>query len=468
MSTPIRPGTEVGGFTVDGLLHAGGNGYVYRVHPPVGCEPGFPLVMKVPGIGRGEPALGVVSFEVEASILPRLEGGHVPRVVAVGDDPLRPYIVMEEVAGENLAAVLRGAPLAPGKAAHIGAAIADALHDVHRQHVVHHDLKPENCIMRADGDVVLIDFGFARHAKLPDLLAEEEIFAAGSAPYVSPEQLRARRSDPRSDVFALGAMLYQLATGELPFGDPGTYGGMRDRLWRLPLPPRKVVPAITPPLQEVILRCLEVDPEKRPPSAAHVAFDLRNPALVQLTSRAESVREAGVARQARSWWRARRAAPLRRMVEAAAPVILIAVDTEHPDDDRHPALQRATRMLLSMYREYRLIVVSAIHAAPLGEGSELEETASGKHLAHRNQLRAWITPLGVPASHASLHVVESNDAAATILAIASANHVDLVVIGAPSPRDRALAWWRSVASEVTSRASCSVHVVRVSTHDVPR
>jgi serine/threonine protein kinase len=305
MSAALRTCSDVGGFTVDGLLHTGGNGYIYRVAAPADRKTGFPLVMKVPGIGRGEPALGVVSFEVEASILPLLEGHHVPRVVAIGEDPLRPHIVMEEILGENLAALAQRAPLAPDEAASTGAAIADALHDIHRQHVVHHDLKPENCIMRAEGEIVLLDFGFARHAMLPDLLAEEEVFAAGSAPYVSPEQLRGRRGDPRSDVFALGVMLYQLATGELPFGDPATYGGMRDRLWRLPVPPRKIAPAVTAPLQEVILRCLEVDPAKRPPSAAHVAFDLRNPALVQLTSRAEWIRHAGVARQARSWWSAR-------------------------------------------------------------------------------------------------------------------------------------------------------------------
>ena len=228
-------------------------------------------------------------------------------------------------------------------------------------------------------------------------------------------------------------MLYQLATGELPFGEPATYGGMRDRLWRLPVPPRKIAPAVTAPLQEVILRCLEVDPAKRPPSAAHVAFDLRNPALVQLTSRAEWIRHAGIARQARSWWSAGAQRRSTRSDTAAAPVILIAVDTEHPDDDRHPALQRAARMLLSMYGEHRLIVVSAIRAAPLGEGGDLEETTSGKHLAHRNRLRAWIAPLGAPAARTSLHVVESNDPAATILAIANANHVDLIVIGAPSP-----------------------------------
>jgi len=148
-------------------------------------------------------------------------------------------------------------------------------------------------------------------------------------------------------------------------------------------------------------------------------------------------------------------------------VILIAVDTEHPDDERHPALQRAARMLLTMYTEYRLIVVSAVRAARLGEGDTLEETASGKHLAHRNRLRAWIAPLGARASRISLHVIESNDAAQTILAIADANRVDLIVVGAPSPRERKLAWWRSVASDVTARATCSVHVVRLGQREGP-
>jgi nucleotide-binding universal stress UspA family protein len=457
----LGKGHVIGGYTVEGLLHAGGNGYVYRVTPPGGGDPGFPLVMKVPGIGRGEPALGVVSFEIEAAILPLIAGPSVPRVVAIGDDPRHPFMVMEEIQGEGLAAAVNRAPLAPDEVARLGAAIADALHAVHAAHVVHHDLKPENCIVRAGGQVTLLDFGFACHAQLPDLLGEAQDCAAGSAPYVSPEQLRGRRGDPRSDVFALGVMLYELATGELPFGDPATYGGMRDRLWRVPVPPRAIVPAIPGPLQEVILACIEADPAKRAPSAAHVAFDLRNPALVAVTARGLASQRAGVVQQARRWWSARRTAPAGPRIGPSAPVILVAVDTEHPDDRRHPALQRAARMLLSMYADYRMIVVSAIHAAPLGEGERLEQTASGKHLEHRNRLRAWVAPLGVPASRVSLHVIESSDAAETILTLAQANHVDLIVIGAPAAEERALAWWRSVASDVTARASCSVHVVRL-------
>ena len=89
-------------------------------------------------------------------------------------------------------------------------------------------------MLRPSGEAVLLDFGFARHARYPDLLAEERQFAAGSSAYVSPEQLQGNRSDERSDLFALGVVLYELATGTQPFGDPQTYTGMRDRLWRVP------------------------------------------------------------------------------------------------------------------------------------------------------------------------------------------------------------------------------------------
>src|SRR5262249_49412159 len=157
-----------------------------------------------------------------------------------------PYLVMEWIEGEGLSKLMESAPLPEQEAALVAATIADALHEVHRQKVVHHDLKPENVILRSDATAVVIDFGFACHARLPGLSGEEMHFAAGSAAYVSPEQMRNIRGDPRSDIFALGVLLYQLATGEQPYGAPKTLAGMRDRLWRQPVPPRALNPAVTP------------------------------------------------------------------------------------------------------------------------------------------------------------------------------------------------------------------------------
>ncbi len=465
MREPLHPGSVIDGYRLGECIHQGGTGAIYRATGPVDGEPGFPLVFKVPYLGPGESALGIISLEMEQTVLARLTGPHVPRFVAAGDIRAMPYLVMEWIEGRSVADCAARAPLASEEVARIGAALADAVHSVHLQEVIHFDLKPENFMLRPSGEAVLLDFGFARHARYPDLLAEERQFAAGSSAYVSPEQLQGDRSDERSDLFALGVMLYELATGKQPFGDPQTYTGMRDRLWRVPSPPRAVNAAVPPWLQEIILRCLEPDAEARYQSAAHIAFDLRHPQQVALDDRSGSTQGIGIAAQVGRWWRAQRrdnaSRRQRRPAVNRVRVIMVAVDTEHPDDERNPALQTATRQLISLYPELRLMCVSVVRAAPVGEGPNDFDTVTGRHLEHRTRLKRWLEPLGIPAARTSLHVIEGANAASTLLELARANHVDLIVLGAPGAAQRALAWWRSVASSVTANAHCSVHVVRI-------
>ena len=343
MRERLHPGGIIEGYLLGECIHKGGTGAVFRATAPAGQELGFPIVLKAPYFGYGESTLGIISLEMEQIVLARLTGAHVPRFVAAGDLRAAPYIVMEWVEGKNLAEIVARAPLAPDDVARVGAALADAVHSVHLQEVVHLDLKPENFMLRSSGEAVLLDFGFARHARYPDLLAEERHFAAGSSAYVSPEQLQGDRSDARSDLFALGVLLYELATGRQPFGEPQTYAGMRDRLWRAPVPPRGANASVPPWLQEIVLRCLEPAAGTRYQSAAHVAFDLRHPEQVALSERASRAAGLGVAAQAGRWWRARRQSSALRQPERSSarrvPVIMVAVDTEHPDDERHPALQ---------------------------------------------------------------------------------------------------------------------------------
>ena len=468
MREQLHPGGIIDGYRLGDCVHKGGTGIIYHATAPAQHDPGFPIVLKAPFLGRGESPIGIIGLEMEQLILATLNGPHVPRFVAAGDVRASPYVVMEWIAGENLAEIINHAPLPPEDTARIGAALADAIHSIHLQDVIHFDIKPENFLLRPTGEAVLVDFGFARHARYPDLLAEEKEFAAGSAPYVSPEQLQHDRSDPRSDLFALGVVLYELATGAQPFGQPETAPGMRDRLWRRPTPPRALNPDVTPWLQEVILRCLEPAAGERYQSAAHIAFDLRHPEQVALSERAREMQGLGVVAQAGRWWRAqRRAGALATSAKAAkaagrrVPVIMVAVDTEHPDDERHPALQTATRQLVSLYPELRLMCISVVKAAPPREGANDWNTTTGKHLEHKMRLRHWVEPLGFPPSRISLHVIEGANAGNTLLDLARANHVDLIILGAPGASDRALAWWRSVASNVTANAHCSIHVVRV-------
>jgi eukaryotic-like serine/threonine-protein kinase len=461
----LEPGSVIDGFRVIGRLHAGGTAHLFRVETIKGLDPGFPLVMKVPRVGHDQPTESILGYETEAMILPALHGPHVPRFVAAGDLAHVPHLTMEWVQGTGLAALAEAAPLPGARVVALGAAVADAVHALHQQNAIHHDLKPDNIIIRDNGNAVLLDFGFAHHAHFPDFLAEEKRFAAGSAPYVSPEQLTGSREDPRSDIFALGVVLYELATGKLPFGVPETLNAMKNRLWASPTPPRARVPTIAPWLQEIILRCIEPDPAARYQSAAHVALDLRNPEQVLLTARANRTERIGFTAQFGRWWRSRdhRRSLHRKpqVLVSQSPVILVAVDTSHPDDERHPALQWTARQLASLNLEFRLICVSAIRAGSVGETGGLEDTSSGLQLVHKVRLRNWIEPLRLPAHRVSLHVLESSDPAATLLEFAKSNNVDLIVLGAPAPTETALAWWRSAASTVTANAHCSVHVVRV-------
>ena len=466
-SRPLTPeqessGAELDGFHLGPCIHSGAMGRIFRVTGP---DRGFAMIMKVPRVGPGEDSEGLISFEIESMILPALSGAHVPRFVAGGSLAKTPYLVVEWIEGESLEHVLKRRPLSADEVASMGAAVADALHSLHLQDTVHLDLKPENLIVRNNGEVVLIDFGLAYHAHFPDLLAEEQRFAAGSAPYVSPEQVLGTRSDPRSDIFALGVVLYELATGELPFGSPATMAGLRDRLWRDPVPPSVRSPELPPWLQEIILRCLEPDAEDRYQSAAHVAFDLRNPDQVALTARARKASQAGVLEQARRWWRARGGHPapsrLPKSQVGATPIIMVAVDTMNPDDERQPVLRRTTAQMISRSSEFRLICVSVIGRALIAENTSDGESASGTYLEHLVRLRHWVEPLELPARRLSLHVIEAANPENALLEFARRNHVDLIVLGAPHPAQLGLAWWRSVASGVTANAHCSVYVVRV-------
>jgi serine/threonine protein kinase len=171
--------------------------------------------MKLPLLEPGDDPLAIVSYEAEQMILPRLSGTHVPRFVAGGDFD-GPYIVMELIYGQSLRERLDNLPLAPDEVADLGARIADALGELHKQRVIHLDVKPSNIMLRENGDVVLLDFGLSRHLDLPDIPAEEMEGPIGTGSYIAPEQVLGVRHDPRSDLFGLGVVLYLLATGRAP------------------------------------------------------------------------------------------------------------------------------------------------------------------------------------------------------------------------------------------------------------
>src|SRR3954465_2090197 len=280
----VQSGAVIDGFTIGECVHRGGMAVLWTVtHPGIAV----PLLMKIPRVSEGEDPAAIVSFEMEQMIVPRLAGPHVPLCFGSGDFDRQPYVVIERIPGKTLYERLGDLPLPYEEARVIAGKIATALADLHRQNVIHHDIKPSSVMFRESGEAVLIDFGLSHHNQLPDLLQEEFRLPYGTAPYMAPERLLGVRDDPRSDLFSLGVLLYFFTTGTRPFGESETLRGMRRRLWRDPVPPRKLKADYPPWLQEVVLRCLEIEPVWRHPTASQLAFELGHPDQIKLTARSE-------------------------------------------------------------------------------------------------------------------------------------------------------------------------------------
>jgi protein-serine/threonine kinase len=463
----LEAGCVIDGFRLETRLHQGGMANLWRVSHP---DHEQPLLMKVPRLRPGEDPATIVGFEVEQMILPTLSGPHVPRFVARGDFTHQPYIVMERIEGASLGARADEAPLALDEITELGARIARAIHDLHRQRVVHLDIKPENILFRADGTAVLVDFGLSRHDALPDLLAEEFRQPMGSWPYIAPEQLLFVRNDPRSDLFALGVVLYQFTTGELPFGEPRSMGALKRRLHAEPAPPRVLRADCPPWLQEAILRCLEVNPAHRWQTAAHLAIALEDPRQLPLTARA--------ARHARSGWitQLRRryfnagpplslqAARGARAQVVKSPIIVAAVDVSDPAAELAVQVREMVRRILITEPGARLACVSVLKVSLLSVDDYNDAQGRNRQVQQLAALKLWARPiskaLNLDEGRLTFHVLESTDPALALLEFAQRNGVDQIVMGARG-QSAMRRYLGSVSSQVVAQAPCTVTVVRV-------
>lgn len=459
----LAPGTELGGFRVLEKAHEGSMAVLYRVERE---GEALPLVMKVPRLGFGSHPACYVGFEVEQMVLAALAGPHVPKLVARGELAAEPWLVMEWIGGPRLADSAARAPLPAAEVARLGAAVASALHALHRQNVLHLDLKPSNVLFRPSGEAVLVDFGLARHLQLPDLVEEEFHAPVGTGAYISPEQVRGRRDDPRSDLFALGVVLYQLATGTLPFGSPTTRAAFARRLYLDPRPPRSLNPEVPEWLQEVILRCLEPRAGDRYASAAQAAHDLAHPEQVPVTERGARGRRAGLAAALRRWLASLGEPPPPEAVAASptphAAHLLVAVDLAHTDPRLAQSMRDAVQRAAAAAPQCRITLATV--QEPVFAEDPVPELEHTRHTEGLVALRHWAAPLALPPDRLRYHVLQGGDAAAAILDYAARHHVDHILLGARghSALRRLLG---SVSARVVAEAPCTVTTVRVSGPD---
>jgi nucleotide-binding universal stress UspA family protein len=367
---------------------------------------------------------------------------------------------MEFVAGEGLAGRLAGAPLKHDEVARIGAEIAKALVSIHGQKVAHLDLKPENVVLNPRG-AVLLDFGLARHAELPDLLTEDSNVLKGSAAYMAPEQLLGIRSDPASDIFALGCILYQLATGEEPFGRPTTMAGMRRRLYHAAPAPRTINPKVPRWLEAVIGKCMEVDRSRRYAGAGEVLFDLSHPDQVPVAAAPET--GPGWLDWITRLFRSKDDISLigrSRPAGSGPSIILAAVDLSHGADPLAAAVLAEAARLLAARPDSRLACISVLTSASGALPEVADEAGRSLFVERLVALKHWARPLALSDERISFHVIEAASPADAILAFCAHNDVGQIVIGAraSSALRRHLG---SISAKVVAEAPCSVSVVRV-------
>jgi nucleotide-binding universal stress UspA family protein len=283
---------------------------------------------------------------------------------------------------------------------------------------------------------------------------------------MSPEQVVGVRGDPRSDVFAIGVMLYELATGELPFGAPSSKGGLRQRLWMDPRPPRALRPDLPEWLQEVILRCLEPVAAERYPSAAHLAFDLTQPEQVQVTERGRRLKGTGFRTHFKRWLRAAGAqyqpSPLPTRVIDEVPILMVAVPHHDVTDATLYSLREAVRRSLGIRPGARLAVITVV-APGAASSTDASRSETAQHRQMLTMLKTWAQGLPQERHQISYHVMEDSDPSEAILRYARANHVSMIVMGAATHGLQMQRFVATVPIKVAMDAPCTVILVKQST-----
>jgi serine/threonine protein kinase len=282
--TTTHAGEKLDHYQIESAVARSGMASIFRATDE---RTGRTVAIKIPHPEMEADPVFYDRFRREQEIGEKLDHPGVMKVFP-NEDHSQIYMAMEWVDGRLLRQIMNEQKkFPPERAVKIALEIASALEYVHSHGVVHRDLKPENIMVDKDDHIKLIDFGIAANVGSRRLTFASFSQTMGTPDYISPEQVKGKRGDGRSDIYALGVMLYEMLTGKVPFTGPNAFVIMNDRLLNNPVPPRELDPTISPQLQEIIYRAMEREPSKRYPSAREFASDLEHPDKVGVADREE-------------------------------------------------------------------------------------------------------------------------------------------------------------------------------------
>jgi serine/threonine-protein kinase len=279
----FEAGSQIDFYRIEAPVARSGMASIYRA---IDTRDNRVVALKIPHPDMEADPILFDRFQREAGIGEKLDHPKVMRVYG-SEERSRIYMVMEWCEGRLLRQILDEGALPQDRAIRIAIAVLDGLDYIHSNSVVHRDLKPENIMVDGNDNIKLIDFGIAGDSSAKRLTYANFTAAIGTPNYISPEQVRGKRGDGRSDIYSMGVILYEMLSGKLPFNGPNPIAAMNERLLNYPVPPTVANPAITPQLQEVIYRALERDPKNRYAKASEFARDLAHLDQVGVEDRIE-------------------------------------------------------------------------------------------------------------------------------------------------------------------------------------
>ncbi|HWE84048.1 MAG TPA: serine/threonine-protein kinase [Terracidiphilus sp.] len=286
----LEAGDLLDHYRLDAVAARSGMGVLYRA---TDLNSGRTVAVKVPHPEMEADPVLLERFRREQEIGQLLDHPGIVKTFN-SEQRSRLYMVLEWVDGRLLRALLNEErPFPPERAVAIAVALCDGLDAMHERGIVHRDLKPEN-VMVGDGDrVKIIDFGIAMKEDARRITHVGVTPMLGTPDYIAPEQVQGKRGDQRSDIYALGIMLYEMLTGRVPFTGPSPLAVMNDRLVIDPPPVRELNPEITPQLEEIVRRALEREPRHRYATASEMRRDLEHQDQVGWEERATSSAQRG-------------------------------------------------------------------------------------------------------------------------------------------------------------------------------
>jgi serine/threonine-protein kinase len=286
--TILEPGDTLDHYRIDATVARSGMSVLYKA---TNLIDGRQVAVKVPHPEMEADPILSERFRREQEIGQLLDHPGVVKTFN-SEERSRVYMVIEWVEGRLLRAILNEEKKLPiERAIKIALGICDALDYMHKRGIVHRDLKPENVMVDASDNIKLIDFGIAMKEDARRLTFVNLSATLGTPDYISPEQVKGQRGDQRSDIYALGIMLYEMLTGRVPFIGPNPLAVMNERVLNEPTAPRELNREISPQLEEILYRALERDPRHRYATAHEMAWDLQNQDQVGVEER--SVGQAG-------------------------------------------------------------------------------------------------------------------------------------------------------------------------------